>query len=87
MKTPTGSVQRYLSYLTLFLIGASVLASIAIMVCTGIFHLNLQTAQSSAWSYLFGLPLVALPLGVACIIALFIVNAVQRSRANQKAAK
>lgn len=80
-----GTAQRYLAYLILFLVGASVLAIIVALLLP-VFGVDARV-PGSGWAYVTAVPLTALPIAVLCIIALFIVNAVQRARANQKAAK
>lgn len=85
-KQPTGSVQRALSYIIVGLIGFSVI-SILIQLLLPLFHVNRADLMSGGWLVLWGLPLVALPVGVLCIIALVVVNVVQRGRDNREAGK
>jgi len=79
----TARLQRSLAYFSLTLIGLSVIAIVIIMIVGGAGVKN--PVASMAVVYLF--PAIALPLGALGIIAIFVINAVERRKLNGRQAK
>jgi hypothetical protein len=69
--------ERILVMMTATCIGLSVLCFLAIVVVTGVLHLE---GAGPVWLIVVTLPLVGLPLGFALFLALFVVNVVRRRR-------
>ncbi|MFC4242256.1 hypothetical protein ACFOYW_02640 [Gryllotalpicola reticulitermitis] len=78
-----GRLQRSLAYFSLTLIGLSIIAIVIIMIVGGA-GVKRPVAEMAV-VYLF--PAIALPLGALGIIAIFVINAIERRRLNQRQIK
>jgi len=69
--------ERILVMMTAACIGLSVLCFLAIVVVTGVLHIE---GAGPVWLIVVTLPLIGLPLGFGLFLALFVVNVVRRRR-------
>ena len=75
-------LERTLAFMVFSTIGLSILCFLAVIIGT---PLHIVDTSALIWQVIIVLPLIGLPLGFALIIALIVINAVRRSRANRAA--
>ncbi|WP_155865173.1 hypothetical protein [Gryllotalpicola ginsengisoli] len=79
----SGRLQRILAYIAVALIGLSVIAILIVLAVAGT-----GAKLSAVWGgSLIVFPLIALPLGAICIVALFVTGMIERRRLNPGATK
>jgi hypothetical protein len=82
-RSTTGRAQRVLAYIAVALVGLSVISIVVMLVVTGV-GLKLPAA---AWAPVYLFPVIGLPIGALCIVALFIIGLLERRKLNTGAAK
>ncbi|AMB59277.1 hypothetical protein [Microterricola viridarii] len=78
---PSQRLERVFAYMVAGVIGASILAFIAVMIGTATGAGADDGFSKGVWPFVFMFPLVGLPIGFALIIALMVVSSLRRSRA------
>ena len=81
----TSRIQRILSYIIAALVVVALVCIAAILIGTALGGFAAQGSGEGLWPAVFLLPLLALPIAVVLMIALFIITARQRSKAAKDA--
>jgi hypothetical protein len=79
--------ERILAFMSLTLVGASLLAILAIIAGTALGAGNDDGFSRGVWPIVIVLPLPGLTLGLALLIALLIVSWSRRARENRRSAR
>ena len=75
--------ERILAYMFVAIVGLSILAFIAVMICTAVGAGANDGFSQGVWPIVLTLPLFGLPIAFLLLIALLIVNGVRRARAGR----